>query len=306
MSRTEMFAEWISGNLVIASTLFTTGKYFFVDSTHTLAADEGGAGITPDHPCATIDYAVGLCTANRGDVIVVAPGHTENLAADSAVDVDVAGVTIFGIRKGRLMPTLTATVIAGDFKLAAANCTVQNIRFLGGVDATTGVIEISAADCAVLDCEYRDATDQATNVLITTAAANRLLIDGFRLLGAHATGSNAGFMFIGADDLEVRNCYISGSFAKGPINFLTTVSLRVWVHDCTLQNIHTDDKGVFDEVTASTGWIGPNMEVRVDADAANFDDAFDGATFQYSSTNGVVNKVNERTGAMTQSASTHA
>lgn len=306
MSRTEMFAEWISGNLVIASTLLTTGKYFFVDSTHTLAADEGGAGITPDHPCATIDYAVGLCTANQGDIIVVAPGHTENLAADSAVDVDVAGVTVLGIRKGRMMPTLTATVIAGDFKLAAANCTVQNIRFLGGVDATTGVLEISAADCAVVNCEYRDATDQATDILITTTAADRLLIDGFRVIGASADGGDSAINIIGGDSIEIKNCKIIGNFDTGAIEVSGTLTSNIWIHDCILENFGSEDFGINDAITASTGYIGPNVEVRLKDDAANFTTAFAGATFHYSSTNGVVNAANERTNDLNQNASTHA
>jgi len=84
-------------------------------------------------------------------VIYVAPFPTENLAADSAIDIDVAGVRVVGIRNGRQMPTLTATAAAGDCKLAAANVTIENLRFLGGIDATTGCIEVSGADCTIID-----------------------------------------------------------------------------------------------------------------------------------------------------------
>ena len=66
------------------------------------------------------------------------------------------------------------TAVTADFKLAAANSAVKNILFVGGIDATTGVVEVSAADCALIDTEYRDSTGQATDVIITTADADRL------------------------------------------------------------------------------------------------------------------------------------
>jgi len=51
-------------------------------------------------------------------VIYCMPGHAENLAADSAVDVDIASIKIVGLGWGVSRPTFTATAIAGDFKLA--------------------------------------------------------------------------------------------------------------------------------------------------------------------------------------------
>ena len=114
-----------------------TGNRFYVDSG--TGTDGAGYGRNPDSPTATVDYAVGLCTASNGDIIYVMPGHAESLGADSAVDVDVAGVTIIGLGSGALRPTFTATAIAGDFKLAAASIRIENLLFLSGIDATTAV-----------------------------------------------------------------------------------------------------------------------------------------------------------------------
>ena len=52
----------------------TTGSIFFVDS---VTGSNGNSGADSDHPFATIDYAIGKCTANKGDHILVMPGHNE-------------------------------------------------------------------------------------------------------------------------------------------------------------------------------------------------------------------------------------
>jgi len=45
-------------------------------------------------PLPTLDYAIGKCTAGRGDTIYVCPGHAETLATASAVTFDVDGVEV--------------------------------------------------------------------------------------------------------------------------------------------------------------------------------------------------------------------
>lgn len=266
------------GELIIQGTfsLSAPGSKFYVDATNGSATGDGTSWATA---LTTIDLAVNKCTASSGDRIFVAPWHAENLAADSAVDVDLAGVTIIGVRLGRQMPTLTATAAAGDLKLAAANCTVQGIRFLGGIDAVSGCIEVSAADCAVIDCEYRGVTGQATDILITTAAADRLLIDGFRVLGAAAGGANAAIALVGADDAIVRNVDIYGNFAVGAIDLRTTLSPRVQIYNANIWTENAADVGIVDTVTSSTGAIGPNVTIRLQDDANNLITAVTGATF---------------------------
>ncbi len=292
----------------------TGGRAFFVNANssneaqHKTAVDDSGSGygVAWDSPFATIDYAVNQCVANRGDVIYVAPEHTENLAADSAVDVDVAGVAVVGIRRGRLMPTLTATAIAGDIKLAANNTSVHNIRSVGGVDATTGVLEISGADCAVIDCEYRDSTGQATDTIITVDGADRLLIDGYRHMGAAGAGANSAIALDGSDDLEIKNFYIYGNFAVGGIDFRTTLSARVKIHRGDIWTANAADIGIVDTITSSTGSIGPDINIMLADNAANITEAVTGATFQVFDPIYVCNLVNEKGLLLNWTASTDA
>ena len=45
----------------------TTGNVFFVDSS--TGSDTGASGRSADLPFASLDYALGKCTANKGDAI---------------------------------------------------------------------------------------------------------------------------------------------------------------------------------------------------------------------------------------------
>ena len=302
MSR--LYSRWYNGQLVIYPGEHGPGTDFFVDATN--GADTN-TGLNWENALATIDAAVNKCEASNGDIIYVAPFHAENLAADSAVDIDVAGVTIIGVRYGRHMPTLTASAVAGDLKLAANNVSIQNIRFLGGIDATTGVIEVSGSDCSIIDCEYRDVTGQATDVLTTADGADRLLIDGFVGFGAAAAGANSIIALDGSDDLEIKNCRLYGNFAVGAIDFRTTLSARIWIHDCVIWTANSADICIVDTITSSTGFIGPNISMMLTDNAANITEAVTGATFQIMD-NGVqvCNLVNERSMAINWTASTDA
>lgn len=298
-----LYSRWLNGNMVLYPGDAGPGDEYFVDSTNGSASN---GGLSWDDALITIDAAVNKCTASNGDVIWVAPFHAENLAADSAVDIDLAGVTVIGVRYGKQMPTLTATAIAGDCKLAAANVTVQNIRFLSGVDATTGVVEISGADCALLNCEFRDSVDQATDAIITVSGADRLLIDGLRFYGAAAAGANSAIALVGSDDAEIRNCQIYGNFAVGAIDCRTTLSARIWVHDCTIWTANAADIAVVDTITSSTGTIGPDIQIMLADNAANITTAVTGATFQLFDPVYVCNLVNEKALLINWTASTHA
>src|SRR5262249_56892301 len=61
------------GPLVFSDARFAPNNVFFVNSTSANAGDSSGKGQTPDAPFATIDYAIGQCDADKGDLIVVLP-----------------------------------------------------------------------------------------------------------------------------------------------------------------------------------------------------------------------------------------
>jgi len=304
-TRTALFSRKQPGGVfTISDFVAHPGDIWFVDSGS--GTDGAGYGQNPDTPVASLDYAVGLATASQGDVIYCMPGHAENLALDSDVDIDKAGLTVIGLGTGASRPTFTATAIAGDFKLAAASTRIENLLFLSGVDATTGMLEVSAADCQVINCEFRDSVDQATDCLITTAAADRLLIDGCKFNMAAAAGGDTAIALVGADDTEIKNCSIYGNFALGAIQCRTTLSARIHIHDCTIWTANANDLAIKDLITASTGFIGPNLAIMLADNAANITAAVTGATFQMIDPVYVANLVNEKAMLSTWTAATNA
>lgn len=103
----------------------------------------------------TIDAAIGACTANRGDVIYVMPGHTEAIT-DGSIALDVAGVTIIGIGSGSMKPTLSFGATDSKINVTAANGTFKNFRFTAAIgDVVTAVLHATAAqNTKYIDIEF--------------------------------------------------------------------------------------------------------------------------------------------------------
>lgn len=237
-------ADQLAQVIDVAGGIF--GNVFYVNSSKSSASDTGG-GLNPDTPLATLDAAIALCTANNGDVVFVMPGHSETLSADSAVDIDVAGITIIGLGSGTNRPTFTFdTAVTADFKLAAANTTIVNLLFKAGIDALTGPIEVSAANCSIINCEYQDDDSnnyETTDVITTTTAAHYLLIDGFVFLhdgGSGGTQQQSVINLVSADFAEIRNCRIVCDGAAGCIED-ATASAQIYIHDNHLESSHAND-----------------------------------------------------------------
>lgn len=251
------------------------GKAFWVDSN-----GAGGSKGTFDRPCPTVVSALLLCVAGRGDIIMVKAGHAEASIAVAGIDVNVIGVAVVCLGAGGKRPTFSFTTVVGaSLKVSAASVTIINALFSGGIDALTGPLNIAAADCSLISCEWRDTTGQATDVIVTTAAADRLLIDGYWHNGDSAAGANAAIALVGGSKAEIRNFKITGNFAVSAIDIRTTLHSQIDIHDGYIWNQNSGDLCVKDTITGSTGKIGPNLNFMLTDNAANITEAITGATF---------------------------
>ena len=306
-NRTPLFNRAQPGGVYTISDIMAhPNNIWIVDSTHSKATDGVGYGRNPDEPFATLDYAISHPLVSTGDTILLMPGHAENLTADSDVDVDVSNLHIIGLGWGGCRPTFTATAIAGDFKLAASCGILENILFLSGVDATTGLLEVSSSDWTIRNCEFRDSVDQATDMIVTVDGADRLKILDCRITMAAAAGANSAIAVDGSDDLIIKGCQIYGNFAVGAIDFRTTASARCDISDSYIWTANAADIAIVDTITASTGRIGPDIEIMLTDNAANITEAVTGATFQLFDPVYVCNLVNEKGMLIDWTASTDA
>ena len=268
-------------------------QYFYVSSVRGSNGNEGGM----DNPFATIDYAVGKCTAGYAGVIVVLAGHVETVTAAGGLALDVAGITIVGLGNGRGRPQINFTTAVGaSMTVTAANITVKNVWFSGGFDALTNPIHVQAAGFSLLDCEYVDVTGQCTDCVLTTAAANRMMISGLRYTGASAAGTNAGIAIVGGDGIVIDGLVIDGNFAVGAIDIRTTATTNIEVRTVVARTRNAADVIMVDTITASTGTVGPNIYMTLADNAANFANSIQGATFVYHNPVSIVNLAGEQGG----------
>jgi hypothetical protein len=276
---------WANGVTVRGIPLLTAypGQVFWVNNSSVLA--KGGVGGSNGNdgtylrPFSTIDYAVGRCTASRGDIICVMPGHVETVTAAAGLDLDVAGIALIGLGSGSLRATVNfTTATTADMDVDAANITIYNFLFTGGIDALAGPIDVNAADFALINCEYRDVTGQATDVIIADANADRLLIDGYFHNGAAAAGGASAIALIGMDNPVIKNFKIVGNFSVGGIDMRTTAVVDHDIHTGYIWNKNAADIAIVDTVTGSTGKIGPDLFFMLTDNAANVTESITAAT----------------------------
>jgi hypothetical protein len=188
-ARSPLFYKSTPGGLSsIVDVVRYPSNVFYVDSTDSDASDTSGYGTHPDKPFATIDFAVGQCTASQGDLIVVLPGHAETVSAAAGLDLDVAGITILGVGHGVDQPTVTFdTATTADMDVDAASIVVENIHFKANYADVAAAIDVNATDFTLRSCRFSEASTNM-NALIwvqdaAAAASDRITIENCRAVG---------------------------------------------------------------------------------------------------------------------------
>jgi hypothetical protein len=254
--------------------LTTTGSYFFV---HSGTGANTNTGKEPGQPLASIDAAIGKCTASKGDIIIVMAGHSED--PTSSITADVAGISIIGLGIGSDRPTITFGGLAATLAISAASVKVMNIIFdLGTVAATvTCPITITADSAHVEGCEtVVHATSQFTSH-ITATDAQFVKIIGNKFMSLGAAGSTSGIVVDGCDDMEIVGNYVHGHFGEHALDNTTPGScdeiLRAYIADNSIINVSSTAGDLAVELDGSaTGIFARNMIVGgLATTAANFD-----------------------------------
>jgi hypothetical protein len=219
----------------------TTGNYFFVNSA--IGVDATSMGNSPDMPFATIDYAIGQCTADNNDVIVVAAGHTCTIAAAGGVTCDVAGVTIVGLGTGYKRPLITSTATGSTFLISANNVTIKNLLCTAGIDELVTFFSVSGAFCTLNAVDYYESSSSynCISFLTTTAAADFLTLKNCHHTQTTAPAGTALWVnLVGADDFQImdNNMFVAlaNSASSGVIGGTTTASLRGFLYRNNLVN----------------------------------------------------------------------
>lgn len=175
------------------------GKKFYVCKASAAIYNEAVKALTP-YPdgqrrlYVTLDEAINNCTASRGDVIYVLPGHTESIANGTSLDFDKAGITIICLGEGDMRPTFTfITAAAAQIDITGADTYLQGGVWDCNIANQTAMFDVTADDVTFDGSEFN--TGGATGLLfISTDIANT---------------NNA------ADNLTIKNCLFANGVADG-------------------------------------------------------------------------------------------
>lgn len=223
---------------------------------------------------ASVDAALGSCTADAGDVILVMPGHTETISSATACDFDKAGVTIIGLGNGEARPLFNfTTTTAAQINVDAANVKVVNCIFdLTGIDAVAAGIDVNADDFTVERCRFvmGDSDGQATVGILTDTNIDRLSVIGCQFMGDTIAGPAAAIRIIGGVEHVIRNNDIQGSFSQAPLALVTTAPLRVMIEGNNLTNVVANGTAAIQGVAGASGVVRYNTMHHGTADAGGW------------------------------------
>ena len=237
MARKNHYSNYRNGfkhGLVVGELPLTpaySGQVFWVNNSTVLGGAQrvGGSNGNPGtfvKPFNTLDFAIGQCTANRGDIIYVMENHVEDIAAAAGIDADVDGITIVGLGSGDTQAKITFSNTASTFEVNADNVTISGLWFEATV---TGVLEginiVDGSDDYNVSGNRFSAeslgTDEFIDGIVITTSDRGKIIGNY--MDMDEAGAASGIHFVGVClGAEIRDNTILGDYSVACIESITT------------------------------------------------------------------------------------
>lgn len=240
------------------------GKVFWVNGSTALAPGGVGGSNSNDgtyqRPFATIDYAVGQCTANRGDIIMVMPGHSESITSATSLVFDVAGVAVIGLGTGSLRPDLNFSNTAGSVEIDAADVTLYNLTFTADVSAVVVGVNVDANGCTIDNCEFNfNATgDDFLTMVDVDTVSDFTFTNNVVIAEDNVAGAAEAIRLDTATQANISNNTFQGEWSDGAIIGEGAASPQITIADNYIYNCDTAGGEVIDLNVACTGLIVNN------------------------------------------------
>lgn len=275
----------------------------FVNSNNTAAAAQRDGRSWDGAYLTMVEAAL---VAGADGLVCVAPLHVETVTAAGGLTLALAGCTFQGFGNGNRRPQINfTTAVTASMLITGAGTRMDNFRFTGGIDALTNPVHIQAADVELTNIVTEDVTGQATDFIVTTAAAVRLLIDAWDHRGAAAAGADTALSMVGGDDSKILNYNLYGNFAVAAIENVTTAAARLLIGAGRIWTENAADIAIT-LVATTTGWLGPNIQIMLQDNAANITECVVGAAMQFILPINVCNLAGEASMVINTTASTDA
>ena len=242
------------------------GRTFWVDST----ANQFGDG-KQDFPFRKIADAHAMCVSGRGDVILVAAGHSEPvITAAGGLTISKNNVAVIGLGEGTNRPAITfSTSTAASVLVSGTGVRLEGLFFnCTGIDGLTQPLNITGSSCVVQNNTFATAstTNQCVQAILTSNGANNLIVRGnsFRPNAAAAAttaGVDAAITIVGGLNIRIEDNIIIGAFGSGigGIQVITTAATNLAITGNLIRNHTASNTKAITILTASTGIIARNM-----------------------------------------------
>lgn len=248
----------------------TGGKNMYVHSSGASALDDLPPGMpgNPDGFFTSVQAALAAVRSGRGDYINPLPGHVETIGADAWSNLGAkTDVTVQCVGDGTNRPTFTWNAAGSTLLFDAANFRIRNARLftagphVNGTALTVAApITVSTVGAEITDCEIAwgfDADQIVAIGITTTTAADYFKFNRNDCYAETAAVPTTTFLRLnGADHFECKGTRIIGpgsTTAIGPVQQLTTASLRVDIRDSVFQNTLASSTIAFTAIAGCTG-----------------------------------------------------
>ncbi len=236
------------------------GLNFYVDSVN---GGVGNTGTSWSDAFDDLEEAIGACTHDQGDVIHLAPFHSETVGGAAAIDVVIRGVTIVSHGEGWMAPTFNFDTNTDTFQVDAAGCVIDGVHFIGAVaDLATALNLTGNADTAhIRNCEFLD-TGAGTEMLVAIRVgvnADRVIIEDNRFYTTAGGDATDAILFTGAADRPIirRNIFV-GDWESAVIDGSAGTQVDLTIDDNRLNTADGTTGLVINLANASTGSVTNN------------------------------------------------
>lgn len=237
------------------------GNTYYVDSGSGSNTNNGKSWA---ESLATLDAAINKCTANQGDTILIAEGHTETYTTTGVkATFDIVGINVIGLGFGSNRPTFSFGHTGTTMTISAANVTIQNLLFVTAVDQVVTYATISGTDCTLINCETRDVTDKEVVSDFTITGDRFRAFNHFKNGYVDGNANARVFSMNGVDNALIQDCLFMTKVTTAIINFVTTACTNVVIKNCEFYVKATTDlsKNVIDTITGSTWEVNNGFDL---------------------------------------------
>jgi len=240
-----------------------------------VGVDQAGGG-EYQRPFRTIDFAIGQCTANRGDVIYVMPGHVETITASGGLNLDVAGITIIGLGRGTLQPRIDYTATSSSVQINSSNVSICNVNFHANVTSVTLGVDIvaSSSDTLIKGCYFdveTTATDEFSIVIDIKTGCNRTIVED-NIIDMGLGGSNTGVRLSAgiSTGVVIKNNRIVGDYSAGCIATTFSGITELYIEDNLLMQGGTGNLNAVAVINNNANTTGVVRNNDIVCDVATF------------------------------------